>query len=92
MVQECQHCGKKGSEFDMAWEGKQCRRPIIADPAVGGWWCEYKPLPVVDGVTQDVATSVVQLKCPSCEQLHDPGSFVGGEKYCTGCGNTIRSE
>jgi len=80
MTQECLHCGKKGIEFDLAWEGKQCRRPVIIDPAVGGWLCGYKPLPVVDGVTQDVG------------DLHDPTTFVGGKKHCAGCGHTIRSE
>lgn len=92
MTQECPHCGKKGGEFDLAWEGKQCRRPVIIDPAVGGWLCGYKPLPVVDGVTQDVAIKVMKLKCPLCGDLHDPATFIGGKKHCAGCGNTIRSE
>lgn len=44
MSGKCQHCGKKGFDFDLAHgSGPDCLDPMVRDPAVGGWTCQYKP-------------------------------------------------
>lgn len=44
MSGKCQHCGKEGFDFDLAYgSGPDCLDPSVRDPAVGGWTCQYKP-------------------------------------------------
>lgn len=85
---ECQHCHKKGLEWDFAWgPGPSCRNPHIEDPAVGGWVCKYRPQD--DDAQPLVAERVEAFACPVCRRLHLGGDFEGRTLMCRGCGNDI---
>lgn len=91
MNEECQHCGKKGLDFDLAYgTGPNCRHPRLIDPAVGGWLCNYKAPQLIDGQPQLVASKPVPaVACPVCDQVHLVADFKEGWRHCNGCGNRI---
>lgn len=90
MNSECQHCGKKGDDFDLAGDGPSCLNPVSFSPAVGEWQCNYQPPTVVNGQPQLVATRAVPaVACPVCDRTLFVSAFTSGKQHCTGCGNAI---
>lgn len=91
MINKCQHCGKKGDDFDFASYSPSCLNPVSFSPAAGDWQCNYQPPTVVDGQPQLVATKMVPaVACPVCERTLFVSAFTNGKQHCTDCGNAIR--
>lgn len=90
MNNNCEHCGKKEGDFDLANDGPSCLNPVSFSPEVDGWQCNYYPPAIVDGQPQLTAIKSVQaVACPVCDKTLFVAEFVSGKKCCTGCGNTI---
>ena len=93
MSNECQHCGKKGFDFDLATVAPACLHPVIFGGAVDEWACQYQAPLIVDGKPQLVASKpVAAVACPVCDNTLVVSVFVDGQHHCQGCGNTVYSE